>query len=127
MSDLIALLMNAAGGNEQHAAALATARIRELEADLARVTEERDRLRAHLHDEHQRHVSTMDERDALAAKLARCEAAAAMLDAVVQGAQEEFVRVPYGASHEDVAQINDWHAMAKEARAYFAERERNMK
>jgi len=38
-----------------------------------------------------------------------------MLAAVVQGAQEEFVRVPYGASHEDVAAINDWHKMAAEA------------
>ena len=40
-----------------------------------------------------------------------------MLAAVVQGAQEEFVRVPYGASHEDVAAINDWHKMASEALA----------
>ena len=38
-----------------------------------------------------------------------------MLAAVVQGAREEFVRVPYGASHEDVAAINDWHRMADEA------------
>lgn len=38
-----------------------------------------------------------------------------MLAAVVQGAKEEFVRVPYGASHEDVAAINDWHTMAAEA------------
>jgi hypothetical protein len=43
-----------------------------------------------------------------------------MLDAVVEGAQESFVKTPYGASHEDVAQINDWHAMAKEARSEFA-------
>lgn len=40
-----------------------------------------------------------------------------MLAAVVQGAKEEFVRVPYGASHEDVAAINDWHKMAGEALA----------
>lgn len=38
-----------------------------------------------------------------------------MLAAVVQGAREEFVRVPYGASHEDVAAINDWHKMAADA------------
>ena len=40
-----------------------------------------------------------------------------MLAAVVQGAKEEFVRVPYGASHEDVAAINDWHKMASESLA----------
>ena len=39
------------------------------------------------------------------------------LAAVVRGAKEEFVRVPYGASHEDVAAINDWHKMAAEALA----------
>jgi len=39
-------------------------------------------------------------------------------------AQEEFVRVPYGASHEDVAQINEWHKMAQEARAALAALER---
>jgi hypothetical protein len=50
----------------------------------------------------------------------RLRAVAAMLSAVVQGAQEEFVRVPYGASHEDVAQINDWHKMAREAQEAFA-------
>lgn len=50
----------------------------------------------------------------------RLRLAAAMLDAVVEGAQTEFVRVPYGASHEDVAQINDWHKMAAEARAAIA-------
>jgi hypothetical protein len=47
-------------------------------------------------------------------------AVATMLDAVVEGAQEEYVRVPYGASNEDVVQINDWHKMAKEARQEFA-------
>jgi hypothetical protein len=53
-------------------------------------------------------------------EIKRLRAVAAMLSAVVQGAQEEFVRVPYGASHEDVAQINDWHEMAKEAQEEFA-------
>jgi hypothetical protein len=38
-----------------------------------------------------------------------------MLAAVVQGAREDFVKVPYGASHEDVAALNDWHKMAAEA------------
>ena len=64
------------------------------------------------------------ERDALRARVAELEAIAAMLGAVVQGAQEEFVRVPYGASHEDVAQINEWHKMAQEARAALAALER---
>jgi len=50
-------------------------------------------------------------------ELTQLRAIAQMLDAVVQGAQEEFVRVPYGASHEDVAAINEWHKMAAEARA----------
>lgn len=45
----------------------------------------------------------------------RLEALGEMLAAVLQGAKEEFVRVPYGASHEDVAAINDWHKMAAEA------------
>jgi hypothetical protein len=36
---------------------------------VAEVVRERDRLRQHLHDEHQRHIGTMDERDALAALL----------------------------------------------------------
>ena len=35
---------------------------------VAEVVRERDRLRQHLHDEHQRHIGTMDERDALAAE-----------------------------------------------------------
>lgn len=61
-----------------------------------------------------------DERAAARARVAELEAIAAMLDAVVQGAQEEFVRVPYGASHEDVAAINDWHKMAREARALLS-------
>ena len=60
----------------------------------------------------------------LAAERERREAAEAvlhakgeMLFAVVKGAKEEFVRVPYGASHEDVAAINEWHGMAAEALA----------
>lgn len=52
-----------------------------------------------------------------ARKVAALEAVAEMLAAVVQGAREEYVRVPYGASHEDVEQINDWHRMAAEALA----------
>ena len=36
---------------------------------VAEVVHERDSLRQHLHDEHQRHIGTMDERDALAALL----------------------------------------------------------
>jgi hypothetical protein len=39
---------------------------------IAEVVRERDRLRQHLHDEHQRHIGTMDERDALAALLRDC-------------------------------------------------------
>lgn len=74
-----------------------------------------------LFDEKQRAEA---ERDALRARVAELEAIAAMLGAVVQGAQEEFVRVPYGASHEDVAQINEWHKMAQEARAALAALER---
>ena len=46
-------------------------------------------------------------------------AVAEMMDAVIEGAAEEFVRVPYGASHEDVAAINEWHKMAAEARAEY--------
>ena len=60
----------------------------------------------------------------LRARIAELEAAEAvlhakgeMLFAVVKGAKEEFVRVPYGASHEDVAAINEWHGMAAEALA----------
>ena len=54
-------------------------------------------------------------RDALGVALNKATACGEMLAAVVQGAKEEFVRVPYGASHEDVAAINDWHKMAAEA------------
>ena len=35
---------------------------------------ERNRLRQHLHDEHQRHIGTMDERDAIARQLATSRA-----------------------------------------------------
>jgi hypothetical protein len=53
-------------------------------------------------------------------------AIANMLDAVVCGASEEFVRVPYGASHEDVAAINEWHQMANEARAALRDYKRSL-
>lgn len=56
-------------------------------------------------------------RDALGLALNKVTAIGEMLAAVVQGAKEEFVRVPYGASHEDVAAINDWHKMAADALA----------
>ena len=55
------------------------------------------------------------QRDALAVALNKATACGEMLAAVAQGAKGEFVRVPYGASHEDVAAINDWHKMAAEA------------
>lgn len=54
-------------------------------------------------------------RDVLARMVNVLKAKGDMLAAVVQGAKDEFVRVPYGASHEDVAAINDWHRMADEA------------
>ena len=41
-------------------------------AKVAETVYERDNLRKHLHDEHQRHVLTMDERDALLALLREC-------------------------------------------------------
>ena len=47
---------------------------RELGARAAAAENERDSLRAHLHDEHQRHVGTMDERDAALADLAAARA-----------------------------------------------------
>lgn len=43
-----------------------------------------------------------------------------MLASVTQDAMDEFVRVPYGACHEDVAEINDWHMMAADALAAWA-------
>lgn len=42
-------------------------------AQAAEVVRERDSLRQHLHDEHQRHVGTMDERDAALADLAAAQ------------------------------------------------------
>lgn len=42
---------------------------RRLRAESEQLRAERDRLRQHLHDEHQRHVGTMDERDAALADL----------------------------------------------------------
>lgn len=60
-------------------------------------------------------------RDALGKKLNEISAAGEMLSAVVQGAKEEFVRTPYGASHEDVAAINEWHTMAAQALAAWEE------
>lgn len=54
-------------------------------------------------------------RDALGVELNKRHAIAEMLAAVVQGAKEEFVKVPYGASHEDVTAINEWHEMAQDA------------
>jgi hypothetical protein len=58
-------------------------------------------------------AALLAERDAL-------RAIVEMADAVIEGAVTEFVRVPYGASHEDVAQINDWHRMAAETRSAMA-------
>jgi len=54
-------------------------RIQKLESMLCEAIRERDSLRAHLHDEHQRHVGTMDERDALQADLAAARADAERL------------------------------------------------
>lgn len=53
------------------------------------------------------------------AALSKLRSVAAMMAAALEGAATEFVRVPCGASHEDVAAINDWHKMAAEARAEF--------
>ena len=61
---------------------------------VAEVVLERDLLRKHLHDEHQRHIGTMDERDALAALLQEC--------------RDDWLRLAYGASHEDVAAYRDF-------------------
>ncbi len=84
--------------------------------------QEVDRLRAE-RDDHARWRQDLGDdlgeceriRDALGVALNKAMAICEMLAAVVQGAKEEFVRVPYGASHEDVAAINDWHKMAAEA------------
>jgi len=48
------------------------------------------------------------------------EQIAEMMDSVIESAQQEFVKVPYGASHEDVAAINDWHQRANECRRAYA-------
>ena len=88
------------------------------------VVEQRDKLRDE-RDTHARWRQDMADllgecervRDALGVALNKAMAIGEMLAAVVQGAKEEFVRVPYGASHEDVAAINDWHKMAAEALA----------
>jgi len=85
--------------------------------------DERDGLREFFDEAHARAERLRGYLDTERARAERLAAIASMLDAVVEGAQEEFVRVPYGASHEDVAQINDWHRMAKEARAALAESE----
>jgi len=53
----------------------------------------------------------------LLAERERLRAGGEMLAAVTQGAKEEFVRVPYGASFEDVAAIHEWHKMAANAMA----------
>ena len=52
------------------------------------------------------------QRDLLAAELNKAHACAELLCAALVGAKEEFVKVPNGASHEDVAAINEWHEMA---------------
>lgn len=67
------------------------------------------------------HNNLLNQYHALSVEYKSLLAAAKMLDAVTQGAQEEFVRTPYGASHEDVAQINEWHTMAAEARKAFSD------
>lgn len=74
-----------------------------------------DQMREAVAAEREWHAQAM--RDALGVALNKAMAIGEMLAAVVQGAKEEFVRVPYGASHEDVAAINDWHKMAAEALA----------
>ena len=49
--------------------------VRDLDIELTHARDERNRLRQHLHDEHQWHIGTMDERDALAELLRRARAA----------------------------------------------------
>lgn len=58
-----------------------------------------------------------DEKRALRKRVELLLAVGEMLAAVTQGAKEDFVRVPYGASHEDVSAINEWHGMAAQAMA----------
>ena len=38
-----------------------------------------------------------------------------MLAAIVEGAQKEFVKVPYGGSYEEIAAVNEWHKLSTEA------------
>lgn len=63
------------------------------------------------------HSECAAEITALRSRIERLLAVGEMLAAVTQGAKEDFVRVPYGASHEDVSAINEWHGMAAEAMA----------
>lgn len=61
--------------------------------------EQRDALRQHLHDEHQRHVVTMDERDALQADLAAARAYIARLHVSLDASQandHRYCNVPDG-------------------------------
>lgn len=94
--DIVDLLLLTAGGNECSYAAQGAGEI--------------ERLREVVKACHQALFQAQEAAKMLFAK-------GEMLAAVVQGAREEFVRVPYGASHEDVAAINDWHKMAAEALA----------
>jgi hypothetical protein len=92
--DIVDLLLLTAGGNECSYAAQGAGEI--------------ERLREVVKACHQALFQAQEAAKMLFAK-------GEMLAAVVQGAREEFVRVPYGASHEDVAAINDWHKMAADA------------
>ena len=94
--DIVDLLLLTAGGNECSYAAQGAGEI--------------ERLREVVKACHQALFQAQEAAKMLFAK-------GEMLAAVVQGAKEDFVRVPYGASHEDVAAINDWHKMAAEALA----------
>lgn len=96
LQDLVDLLRLTAGGNDCSYAAQGASEI--------------ERLREVVTACHQ---ALFQAQEAAKLLLAKGE----MLAAVVQGAKDEFVRVPYGASHEDVAAINDWHKMAAEALA----------
>lgn len=85
------------------------------EQELAEVKRERDKWQSAAHNWDLAQQETRTRAEKAEAALAVRIAISDMLAAVVEGAQEEFVRVPYGASHEDVANINEWHAAAKEA------------
>ena len=95
-NDIVDLLRLTAGGNECSYAAQGASEIERLREVVTAC-----------------HRALFQAQEAARVLLAKGE----MLAAVVQGAKEEFVRVPYGASHEDVAAINDWHKMAAEALA----------